>query len=208
MSKTQANPDNTPNCAENQSVYVAGVGARLLATLYDGMLILALLFLVSLLLVVVGTFAFGMQGNAQSDAQALPVWYQRAVLSPSFVLSLFGFYGLFWRKSGQTLGMQTWRLKTVTSDGKLLSWRQSFLRVLCATLAPALCALAGYAIYQSRGGALFSALLGFFCNYLFCLVHPKGLALHDLLSNTTTVRVPKIYHAPTVPALLQKLRKK
>ena len=49
----------------------------------------------------------------------------------------------FWRKSGQTLGMQTWRLKTVNDQGGLLTWRQSFVRIISACLLPALCALLG-----------------------------------------------------------------
>lgn len=178
----------------NSPLQVAGVGVRLFAVLYDGMLLLALLFLVSVVLVSVGTLAFGTVGSASADAKELPVWYQNAVLSPSFVLTLVGFYGLFWRKSGQTLGMQTWRLQTLTADGKLLSWTQSFVRILCACLAPMVCASVGYLAWGSRGAVLFSGLLGFLLNYLFCYVQPKGLAVQDLLSNTLTVRVPKHQH--------------
>lgn len=195
--ETQTNP---PQSDDNS---VAGAGVRLLAVLYDGMLILALLFLVSLILVAVGTMALGMNGSQASDAKELPTWYQNLVLSPSFVLTLVGFYGVFWRKSGQTLGMQTWRLKTITSDGRLLTWLQSFVRIVCACLAPMMCAMVGYLLYNDRQAVILSGVLGFILNYLFCLLHPKGLALHDLLSNTTTIKVAKIAHTPILAGLFK-----
>lgn len=173
---------------------VASVTRRLMGVLYDGMLVLALLFLMGLILTAVGTLLFGKVGVQASDAQALPAWYRHFVLSPSFLLTLLGFYGLFWRKSGQTLGMQTWRLKTVTNDGKLLTWAQSVLRILCATLVPLLCALVGMALYRTVMAAGLSAFLGLLLNYAFCWVHPKGLAIHDWLSRTLTVRIERFEH--------------
>lgn len=205
MSKQPTDSPPTAQPSDNSSDNsVAGAGIRLLAVLYDGMLILAMLFLVALILVVIGTIALDMGGTQASDARAFPLWYQNLVLSPSFVLTLVGFYGVFWRKSGQTLGMQTWRLKTITSDGQLLTWTQSFVRILCACLAPMVCAMVGYLLYHHRQAVLLSGILGFVFNYLFCLVHSKGLALHDLLSNTTTIKVAKIAHTPLLAGLFKK----
>lgn len=183
---------------------IAGVGVRLAGVLYDGMLVLALLFLVSLVLAVAGTVMFGISGTSAADAKELPKWYQNLVLSPSFVLTLVGFYGLFWRKSGQTLGMQTWRLKTINSDGTLLTWLQSFIRIICGCIVPMVCAMVGFLLYGTRAAVLFSAILGFFLNYLFCFVHPKGLAVHDLLSNTVTVRIPKVQHKSVMASWFNK----
>lgn len=185
---------NAPNATADEPLGVAGVWVRLMAVLYDGMLVLALLFLVSAVLIGVGTVAFDMIGTQSQDAKELPAWYRNLVLSPSFVLTLFGFYGIFWKKSGQTLGMQTWRLKTVTSDGKLLTWGQSFVRIICACVAPCLCTSVGYLLYRDYLGATMSGVLGFLLNYLFCVVHPKGLAIQDWLSNTVTVRIAKFHH--------------
>ncbi|MFO1383155.1 MAG: hypothetical protein U1E92_06740 [Moraxella osloensis] len=41
----------------------------------------------------------------------LPLWYRNAVQIPAFVIILVGFCGVFWRKAGQTLGMQILTLK-------------------------------------------------------------------------------------------------
>ena len=98
---------------------VAKPMVRLVAIIYDGMLILAMLFLVGSILAVLGTVLFLEIGTSSQEAQTLPDWYKNAIMTPSFVLTLVGFYGIFWRKSGQTLGMQTWRLKTVNDQGGL-----------------------------------------------------------------------------------------
>lgn len=193
LEKFGKNIMQTPQQQPQEHV-IAGVWVRLLAVLYDGMLLLAMLFLVSVVLVSVGTVLFGEVGSQANQAQKLPTWYQNWILSPSFVLTLVGFYGIFWRKTGQTLGMQTWRLQVVTSSGTLLTWRQSAIRIVCACIVPAVCALLGGLIHKSYNGMAFSGIFGFLLNYLFCLVHPKGLAVHDWLSNTVTVRIPRRNH--------------
>ncbi|UNU73928.1 RDD family protein [Moraxella nasovis] len=177
-----------------QDIIIAKPIVRLVAMLYDGMLILSMLFLVSLALAVVGTLAFGEVGKTAADAQSLPVWYQNGVMSPAFVLTLIGFYGVFWRKSGQTLGMQTWQLKTVTATGELLGWSQSVRRIICACLLPLLCAMIGALVYHARLAVIASAFLGLLGNYIFGMFHAKGLAFHDILSNTMTLKIPKFEH--------------
>lgn len=167
---------------------------RLSAIIYDGMLILAMLFLVGAVLSVVGTLLFLDVGMTSQDAKALPLWYQNGVMTPAFVLTLVGFYGVFWRKSGQTLGMQTWRLKTVDAHGKLLGWGQSFRRIISACLVPAVCAVVGAFTHGSKLVILLAAFLGFLFNFLFCAFNTRGLAVHDMLSNTITLKVPKIAH--------------
>ncbi|MDO5651161.1 MAG: RDD family protein [Moraxella sp.] len=200
---TKATPNTAPTSddvklaaaitAQNEGAVIAGAGTRLMAVLYDGMLVLAMLFLVSLVLISIGTLAFGEVGTTATQAKELPTWYTNVVLTPSFVLTLVGFYGLFWRKSGQTLGMQTWRLKTVASNGKLLTWQQSTIRILCACIVPVVCGALGYVMYGNKGLSA-SLVSGFVLNYLFCLVNRRGLAVHDLLSNTLTIKIPKTIH--------------
>ncbi|WBA88892.1 RDD family protein [Endozoicomonas sp. GU-1] len=45
---------------------------------------------------------------------------------------MYGFFGFFWTRSGQTLGMQAWRIKVVSSDNHLISPWQSVIRFLIA----------------------------------------------------------------------------
>ena len=174
-----------------EEAMVAKPGTRLAAILYDGMLILALLFLVGTILTVIGTLLTMETGTQSQQARSLPTWYQNAIMTPSFILTLVGFYGLFWRRGGQTLGMQTWRLKTVNNSGHLLTWGQSFKRILAASLMPLIFGLIGSVIGGSRAILLTSAFLGFVFNYAFCLFNRRGLAVQDMLSNTITLKMPK-----------------
>jgi uncharacterized RDD family membrane protein YckC len=170
---------------------IAKPTTRLAAIVYDGMLILALLFLVGTVLTVIGTLLTMQTGTESAQARSLPVWYQNIVMTPSFILTLVGFYGLFWRRGGQTLGMQTWRLKTVNDSGYLLTWGQSFKRIMAASLMPLIFGIIGSLIGGSRAIILTSAFLGLVFNYAFCLFNRRGLAVQDMISNTITLKMPK-----------------
>ena len=170
---------------------IAKPTTRLAAIVYDGMLILALLFLVGTVLTVIGTLLTMQTGTESAQARSLPVWYQNIVMTPSFILTLVGFYGLFWRRGGQTLGMQTWRLKTVNDSGYLLTWGQSFKRIMAASLMPIVFGVIGSLIGGSRAIILTSAFLGLVFNYAFCLFNRRGLAVQDMISNTITLKMPK-----------------
>lgn len=191
-SKPQRNPSMQQIPDEEPTI--AKPTTRVVAILYDGMLILALLFLVGTVLTVIGTLLTMQTGTQSSQAQSLPTWYQNAVMTPFFVLTLVAFYGLFWRRGGQTLGMQTWRLKTVNNSGHLLTWGQSFKRILAACLMPLLFGIIGSLIGGSRALLLTSAFLGLIFNYVFCLFNRRGLAVQDMLSNTITLKMPKVAH--------------
>lgn len=187
-------PKNSQPHLITEEIKIASPITRVIAIVYDGMLILALLFLVGAVLGVVGTLLLLPVGSSAQEAQKLPAWYQNLVMTPAFILTLVGFYGIFWRRAGQTLGMQTWRLKTVNDDGSLLTWKQTFKRILSACIFPACCAVMGWLVYPSRGALLFSLMFGFIFNYVFCLLNRRGLAVHDMLSQTITLKMPKIHH--------------
>lgn len=170
---------------------IAKPTTRLAAIVYDGMLILALLFLVGTVLTVIGTLLTMQTGTESAQARSLPVWYQNIVMTPSFILTLVGFYGIFWRRGGQTLGMQTWRLKTVNDSGHLLTWGQAFKRIMAASLMPLIFGIIGSLIGGSRAIILTSAFLGLMFNYAFCLFNRRGLAVQDMISNTVTLKMPK-----------------
>lgn len=185
---------NQQSQATEKQATIAKPALRLIAMLYDGMLILALLFFVAMLLVVLGTHLFIPVGTTSQQAMVLPKWYQNLVLTPSFVLTLIGFYGVFLRKSGQTLGMQTWRLKTLNRDGSLLTWKQVGKRILSACVLPLVCAMLGSVLHGSRMALLFSGFMGFLFNYWFAWVNKQGIAVHDMLSDTVTLKMPKVEH--------------
>ena len=59
---------------------IAKPTTRLAAIVYDGMLILALLFLVGTVLTVIGTLLTMQTGTESAQARSLPVWYQNIVI--------------------------------------------------------------------------------------------------------------------------------
>ena len=50
------------------------------------------------------------------------------VYRAGLVLVIAGYYALNWLRSGQTLGMRAWRLRTVSASGQPLTWSAVFLR--------------------------------------------------------------------------------
>jgi len=138
----------------------AGLLRRLGAMLYDGLLLLALL------MVATGLFLPFTGGEAISprDDPALEFVY-RAVL----LMLTVGFFGIFWTRRGQTLGMASWRVRVEREDGALPGWGDALRRLAASVLS-----------WLPLG-------LGF----LWILVDPQRRAWHDRLSRTRVVVVPK-----------------
>jgi uncharacterized RDD family membrane protein YckC len=92
----------------------AGLAARIAAMVYDWLLLVALYFCTTLIVV-----------TARRGAALAPgTWWYTALL---FVVS-FGFYGWFWTHGGQTLGLRAWRLRVERFDGQPLSWTDAAKR--------------------------------------------------------------------------------
>lgn len=166
---------------------VAGPMLRITALVYDGLLILALIIVVGTILIVLGTSS---QSIAQGQAGKLSENYRYFVLLPSFIAVTWLFYGLFWRRTGQTLGMQTWRLKVIQPNGALLDWPLTVIRCLSASIVPLVCGLMGYLVHGTPVALVISLSIGFLFNYWFALFNRRRLALHDVMSGTLVVRLP------------------
>jgi len=95
---------------------------RFAAMLYDGLLILALLFLATLPFI------------ALRDGE--PVETNENVLYQLILcLVIYGFYVGFWARSGRTLGMQSWRLQLETEDGSQVGVKTATIRFFAALLS-------------------------------------------------------------------------
>jgi uncharacterized RDD family membrane protein YckC len=84
-------------------------------------------------------------------------------------LTCFSFYAWFWLHGGQTLGMRAWRLRLQGIDGRPVTIWQALLRFMVAI--PSL-GLAGLGL-------------------LWMLVDRDRLAVHDRISESMIVRLPK-----------------
>jgi uncharacterized RDD family membrane protein YckC len=138
----------------------AGVLRRFGAMLYDLLLVLALLFIVTAL------FLPFTGGEAITPGQSGVVEriYQAALL-----LTFLLFFGVFWTRRGQTVGMLAWRLRVERSDGALLTWSDALLRL--------------------AGACVSLAALGL--GYFWIWIDRDRLAWHDRWTGTRVVVLPK-----------------
>lgn len=160
---------------------------RLFAIIYDGLLLVALWMILSAILVPLGT------SDEAVQAQELVVVsenYRQFVLFPALVAVTWLFYGYFWTRAGQTLGMQTWRLKVLRADGSHLRWSDAITRCAAACLFPIVCGLISQLAWHSVPGFVISVSLGFLGNYLWILWSPRRLAWHDQISGTVVWKLP------------------
>ena len=141
-----------------------GLLRRLVAMVYDTFLVLPLIMLsVALALGLYVALAKLTGGVPDPDALS-PLLRQVIILA-----TVIGFFSVFWLKSGQTLGMQAWRIKLVTVECKPLTMKHCLLRALAALLSVACLGL----------------------GYLWCLVDREKRYWHDTLSGTRLVLLPK-----------------
>jgi uncharacterized RDD family membrane protein YckC len=158
-------PDPTNELPGNE-LRPAGVGRRIAALVYDSFLIFGL-WVVPLFIVTAASHRASLQTNS--------VVHDLPVIAPGPVILLYEFaivlifYGYFWRKNGQTLGMQAWRLRVDSISGGRPSLRQCLQRAAVGFIALACAGLGFWWIWLDR----------------------EGRAWHDRASNTRVVVLPK-----------------
>ena len=138
----------------------AGLLRRLGAMVYDGLLVLALLMVVTALLLPLT----GGEAIAPERVPVLRHAYRLVLLAV-----VVGFNGLFWTRSGQTLGMVSWRLRVEREDGRRLGWSDVLRRLAWAAVS----------------------LLPLGLGYLWVLFDAQSRTWHDRLSRTRVVVLPK-----------------
>ncbi|MHB8534685.1 MAG: RDD family protein [Sulfuricaulis sp.] len=126
---------------------------RLGAMFYDSLLLLAILIMVS--------YPFVWLTGGKQEFLILYRIYLLAII--------FLYYGGFWVRGGQTLGMRTWRIKILRADGRPVTWGVALKRFAFA-LVSLLC-------------------LGF--GFFWILYDRDKLAWHDRWSGTKLIRLPK-----------------
>ncbi len=133
----------------------AGLMRRLLALLYDGILIIG----IYMSYVILVTYLNG---------SALESQLEILFLQFSFIILIFLFYCYFWKfNNGQTLGMQVWKIKLVSSGNEEININKMVLR----------CALS----------MIFS--LVFLSNFIFIIFNKERKTLGDYFSKTKLLKV-------------------
>jgi uncharacterized RDD family membrane protein YckC len=136
----------------------AGFGRRLAALVYDAVLLAAVLILYTLAALFLAHGAALVPGSVGGWA-----YLYRAGLAALLV----GYYLVNWLRSGQTLGMRAWRIRTVADAGGPVSLKAALLRMGFGMLAWAPAAL----------------------GVLWLYLDSEHLAIHDRLSNTRVIRL-------------------
>jgi len=133
----------------------AGLMRRLLALLYDSILIIG----IYMSYVILVTYLNG---------SALESQLEILFLQFSFIIFIFLFYCYFWKfNNGQTLGMQVWKIKLVSSGNEEININKMVLR----------CALS----------MIFS--LFFLSNFIFIIFNKERKTLGDYFSKTKLLKV-------------------
>ena len=133
-----------------------GLLRRLGAMAYDTLLLLAILMMLS--------YPYVWLTSGAKPGLVVKTLYQLYLIAICFL-----FYGGFWVRGGQTLGMRTWRIKLVRQDGGPITWTIALKRFV-------------------------SALLSLLClglGFLWVLYDRDKLAWHDRLSGTRLIRLSK-----------------
>jgi uncharacterized RDD family membrane protein YckC len=161
---------------------VAGIARRLAALLYETLLLTALLFIASFILLplVVRNRAAG------AASLTLPDLPSRAMLFCALFAIAAAYFVWCWTGGRRTLPQKTWRLRIVDDAGLAPEYRRAFVRYLAAWIGPALALLTYVAMrpYGLAGVALVALAL----NYLAAFVDPERQFLHDRIAGTWVVQ--------------------
>lgn len=157
---------------------------RFSAMLYESMLLFGVLF--------IAAYAFSVvfeQKHALYMRHALEAWL-------FFVLGVY--FTWFWQRNGQTLAMQTWRIRLVTTAGERVSYLRAFGRYLLSWLwfLPGLMIAK---LVDAEGWMLVLIPLANMVLWTLAVnLDPKRQFLHDRIAGTMLVNVPKEEQLVTV----------
>jgi uncharacterized RDD family membrane protein YckC len=138
---------------------------RLAAMVYDSVLIVAIWIIVGF--IVLSAFGITEARTIDGNAVVLEPLYKNTLFA-AMMLSAYLFFAWFWTHSGQTLGMQAWRIKIQNADGSAIGWIQALKRCVCAPFA--------------------FLLLGI--GYFWMLFDPEKRTWPDLVSTSCVVKLP------------------
>ena len=176
--------DSEPTTIESKP-QPAGIARRLGAMVYDSMLVIAVL--------AVATIPFLLLAPKKIIIPREVGWgiYLAYLLWQIVVIA--SFFGFFWTRRGQNLGMQVWKLRVEDEQGKLLSWPSALRRLLFAAIPwlPAYVCLAIAEHFHSAALKLTgeALLLLVLANLLVVKFSADGRSWHDRLSRSRVVRL-------------------
>ena len=117
-----------------------GIIRRLFAIFYDCFLLAAILFIIAWI------------ANLLNGGQAIEPGHRFYPLFMTIVLSIIYLYFCwFWVNGGQTLGMKTWKIRLIDSQGMPFSWRSATIRFVTAIASWLSCGLGfAWSLFDSK----------------------------------------------------------
>ncbi len=141
------------NCPKTIETSIPGFWRRLISMTYELLLLVAVLFIAGLI--------FHLMFH-DTDSPFFKIVFQLYLLSVAGIDLIW-----FWTHGGQTLAMQTWKLRVISADGKKISMRQAIARYLFAV----------------------TSISFFGCGILWALFDRDRQFLHDRLAGTRIINV-------------------
>ncbi len=154
---------------------------RLLCMLYEGVLLFGVLMAASAVYIV-------------ARPLLLQFGLDRPYVDQAWMFAVLGFYFVwFWQRNGQTLAMQTWRIRLENAAGQPPRWPQALLRFVLAWLWLPPAAAVGHALGLTRGPFVGVLAAGLLIWMSLAWLDPRRQFLHDRLAGTrlTDLRPPK-----------------
>jgi len=125
--------------------------SRLLAIIYDVLIV----FFITVITIILIQMLIGLGKEIPADS------FINTILKSFWVLIAFAYFGYYWTTRGETPGMRVWKIRVLSNDGELISWKSALYRFVFALLGLGL---------------------------LWIPFDKKHLALQDRLSHTLLIR--------------------
>lgn len=140
-------------------VRFAGHGGRLVAYIIDGIILSAIMIVLSIVLTAI---FFGAAASDNAGAAAGAGFLYLFLIG---VISIL-YFPFFWQRSGQTPGMKMFRLRVVRDeDGGPISWGKAFLRLIGFWVSSAV----------------------FYLGFIWIFIDKRHRGWHDLIAGTVVI---------------------
>ena len=145
---------------------------RLLALVYDVLIVVAIVMVVGLLC----QLATGGRLIGTGTTVTVPAWYQalQGLVVAAYFISA-------WRRGGQTVGMRPWRMRVTTTAGATPSLQQLTIRLLVAAVPLLLLLLEPDLGLRTT---LWAVLIAWAAWFAVALCNARRRTLHDLAAGT------------------------
>ncbi len=166
----------TVHVERGAAVVAPSLSRRMACFVYEGMI----LFGIGLIPGAIGALFVALTGHQH------PLQSDTALRVITFTIYAV-YFTWFWSVRGQTLPMQTWRIRVVTAQGAALTQPRALARFVasCAWFAPAalIASLNGWTRWQGLG----AIAVGVVAYALLALLHPQRQFWHDVICGTRLI---------------------